>query len=63
MAGYPGQAPYITFLFFPAGDADRHVPGLNPVCVRDFAYGEIATGQDRHLRRNRLSRMQAPMMF
>ena len=41
MAGYRGQAPYITFLFCPPRDADRAVRGLGALCLRDFAPAEI----------------------
>ena len=56
MAGYRGQAPYITFLFFRAGDADPDVRRRGAVCLRDLADGEIDADQDRHVRRRGLSR-------
>ena len=56
MAGYRGQAPYVTFLFFRAGDADRAVRRRGALCVRDLAYGAVDADQDRHVHRRRLSR-------
>ena len=54
MAGYRGHAPYVTFLFCPRGGADRAVPRLDPLRLRDHAHGQVDDGQDRHLRRRRL---------
>ena len=51
MAGYRGQAPYVTFLFFRAGDADRAVPRRGALCFRDLAHGQVDADQDRHLHR------------
>ena len=56
MAGYRGQAPYITFLF--ARLVTPIVLFVGAVALRfpDLAYAEVDAGQDRHLHRRRLSR-------
>ncbi len=56
-AGYRGQAPYITFLFFRAGNADRVFRFGGAVRVCDLASSEVVSGQGRHLHRSRLSRL------
>ena len=56
LAGYRGQAPYITFLFFRLVAPIVLFIVVDPLCVRDLAHGEVDAGQDRHLRRLRLSR-------
>ena len=56
MAGYRGQAPYITFLFFRLVTPVADVPAGDPLRLRDLAYGEVVPDQDRHLHRGRLSR-------
>ena len=56
MAGYRGQAPYITFLFFRLVTPILLFIGADHVCLRDLADGKIDPGQDRHVHRRRLSR-------
>ena len=41
MAGYRGQAPYVTFLFFRAGHADRDVDRRDHLRLRDLADAAI----------------------
>ena len=51
MAGYRGQAPYVTFLFFRLVTPIVLFIGSIALRVRDLAHGEVDAGQDRHLRR------------
>ena len=57
MAGYRGQAPYVTFLFFRLVTPIVLFIGGGAVCFRDLAYAEVDAGQDRHVHRRRLSRL------
>ena len=56
MAGYRGQAPYITFLFFRLVTPIVLFLARDALCLRDLASAAVAADQDRHLRRRRLSR-------
>jgi tight adherence protein C len=55
MAGYRGQAPYITFLFFRLVTPILMFYGDLLYRFRDLAHGEVP-GQDRHVHRRGLSR-------
>ena len=51
MAGYRGQAPYVTFLFFRAVTPIVMLIGNGALCLRDRESGLFDAGQDRHLPR------------
>ena len=56
MAGYRGQAPYVTFLFFRLVTPIVMFVGAMLYVFVISHMREIAAGQDRHLRRRCLSR-------
>ena len=57
MAGYRGQAPYVTFLFFRLVTPILMFIGGGAVCLRDLAHAEVDAGEDRHVHRRGLSRI------
>ena len=57
MAGYRGQAPYITFLFFRLVTPIAAFHRRDRVRFPDLAHAEVGSGQDRHVHRRGLSRI------